>query len=154
MLRLSRKVEYALIALQSMAARYDQVVSAKEIAEEHDIPLEFLAKVLQSLAKLNLIVSQQGVRGGYTLSQEPETITVLSVIEAMEGKPALVDCCDESAETLCRMSDQCSIQDPLQKVNHAITDALNALTLEQLSPKQHYTKQNGKRRSALVQVTL
>ncbi len=153
MLRLSRKVEYALIALQVMAERYDQVVSAKEIADEHDIPLEFLAKVLQSLAKLNVIVSQQGVRGGYMLAQAPHTVTVLSIIEAMEGKPALVDCCDETSDTLCRMSQQCSIQDPLQKVNHAITGALHALTLQELSQKKQ-SKRISAQRSALVQVSL
>lgn len=133
MLRLSRKVEYALLALQSMAVRYERVVSAKEIADEHDIPLEFLAKVLQTLAKLQLIMSQQGVRGGYVLAQEPHTLTVLDIIIAMEGKPAIVDCCEATVDNHCRMIEQCSIKDPMHRVNGAITSALNALTLEQLA---------------------
>ena len=82
MLRLSKKADYALMALKHLATHTDVAsVSAREIAEAYDIPVELMAKVLQRLARRGLLSSHQGTRGGYRLAKPPEKLvrTVLTV---------------------------------------------------------------------------
>ena len=69
MLRLSKKADYALMAMKHLATRPDAPsASAREIAEQYDIPIELMAKVLQRLARRGLLTSHQGTRGGYRLA--------------------------------------------------------------------------------------
>ena len=74
MLRLSKKADYALIAMKHLALRGDRgvVVSAREIAELYDIPIELMAKVLQRLVRRGLLASHQGTRGGYQLARDAD----------------------------------------------------------------------------------
>ena len=73
MLRLSKKADYALMAMKHLATRTDLAsASAREIAEEYDIPVELMAKVLQRLARRGLLTSHQGTRGGYRLARGAE----------------------------------------------------------------------------------
>jgi Rrf2 family protein len=68
MLRLSKKADYALMAMRHLAIHSDAgSASAREIAEQYDIPVELLAKVLQRLTRKGLLSSHQGTRGGYVL---------------------------------------------------------------------------------------
>ena len=88
MLKLSKKADYALMALQYMAMvrsgetspfNPNRVVNTKEIAEEHHIPLELLAKVLQTLAKYDMVESQNGPKGGYLLAREPRELQIVTM---------------------------------------------------------------------------
>src|SRR5947199_10064051 len=86
MLRLSKKADYALIALKHMALRSDGASSsARELAGLYDIPIELLAKVLQRLVRKGLLASQQGTRGGYHLERTARQIAVADVIQAIDG---------------------------------------------------------------------
>jgi len=86
MLRLSKKADYALMAMKHLAQKRDiSSTSAREIAEQYDIPIELMAKVLQRLVRMRLLASTQGTRGGYMLSRPPTTISVADVIEAIDG---------------------------------------------------------------------
>ena len=71
MFRLSKKSDYGLIAFKHLAQHPDESVSAREIAAQYQIPAELLAKVLQRLARKGLLVSQQGINGGYVLARDP-----------------------------------------------------------------------------------
>src|SRR4029078_2532312 len=93
MLRLSKKADYALIAMKHLALRGDRgSSSAREIAALYDIPLELMAKVLQRLVRRGLLASQQGTRGGYQLARVPTLISVADVIQAIEGPVAGTAC--------------------------------------------------------------
>src|ERR687891_2356370 len=86
MLRLSKKADYALMAMKHLAIRPDAAsVSAREIAEQYDIPIELMAKVLQRLARRGLLTSHQGTRGGYRLSRGASSISVADIIQAIDG---------------------------------------------------------------------
>ncbi|PYQ82993.1 MAG: hypothetical protein DMG03_15490 [Acidobacteria bacterium] len=89
MLRLSKKADYALMAMKHLALRGDRsshaTASAREIAELYDIPIELMAKVLQRLVRRGLLASQQGTRGGYQLARTPTLISVADVIQAIDG---------------------------------------------------------------------
>src|SRR5215203_1928070 len=101
MLRLSKKADYALMAMKHLAVRGDSASSsAREIAEQYDIPIELLAKVLQRLVRRGLLASQQGTRGGYQLARTPSQISVADVIQAIDG-PVTVTACSSSDEGGC-----------------------------------------------------
>jgi len=100
MLRLSKKADYALIAMKHLALRPDQAASsAREIAEQYDIPIELMAKVLQRLAREGLVASHQGTRGGYQLSRPPAAISVADVIQAIDGPLTVTACSTDEARS-------------------------------------------------------
>src|SRR5437588_6984373 len=111
MLRLSKKADYALLAVRHLAAHENgAAVSARELAETYDIPAELLAKVLQKLVRAHLLDSHQGIRGGYGLSRPPAKMSVADVIQAIDG-PLTVTACSEDDRT-CEQYSKCGIRDP------------------------------------------
>lgn len=85
-MRISRSTGYALLSVNCIIKRKDQkVVLSQEIAEEYDIPLDYLLKILQQLVKANVLRSKRGPGGGYSLSRPANKITLLDVIEAVNG---------------------------------------------------------------------
>ncbi len=133
MLQLSKRVEYGLIALQHMAAKpYGQVFTAKEIAAEHELPYELLAKVLQKLTKAGIVRSIQGVKGGYSLGARPEHLKVAVVISTIEDeKPMLAECYAEGKDG-CDIFDKCSIRKPLGKVQRSLNTLFENMTIAEI----------------------
>ena len=135
MLRLSKKADYALIAMKHLALRGDRgshaSSSAREIAELYDIPIELMAKVLQRLVRLGLLASQQGTRGGYQLARLPSQISVADVIQALDG-PVTVTACS-SDEGQCEQFAKCNVRDPLWRVRERILSALDECTIAELA---------------------
>lgn len=133
MLRLSKKADYALIAMKHLARRSPgvQSTSAREIAEQYDIPIELLAKVLQRLVRTGLLVSTQGTRGGYALGRASQAISVADVIEAIEG-PLTVTACSTEKNT-CEQYSKCNIRDPLWQIRERIVAALSDVTLSEMA---------------------
>ena len=132
MLRLSKKSDYALIAMKHLATRSDaSSSSAREISESYDIPLELLAKVLQRLVRSRLLVSVQGTRGGYRLARHPSMISVADVIQAVDG-PVTVTACSTDDHN-CDQYSKCSVRDPLWKIKNRILDALNTVSVAEMA---------------------
>ena len=131
MLRLSKKADYALIAMKHLALRGDRgSSSAREIAALYDIPIELMAKVLQRLVRRGLLASHQGTRGGYQLARVPTQISVADVIQAIEG-PVTVTACSPN-DHRCEQYTKCSIRDPLWKIRGRILEALTTVTVADL----------------------
>jgi Rrf2 family protein len=133
MLQLSKKVEYGLIALRHMAMNQrGQQFTAKEIAAKYDVPYELLAKVLQKLTKAGVVVSTQGMHGGYTLAKKPSELHVSNIINIIEEeKPTIAECYAEGGEN-CSIFDACTIRKPLGKMQHNLNLLLENTTLEQI----------------------
>ncbi len=132
MLRLSKKADYALIAMKHLAMHRDAAsTSAREIAEHYDIPIELMAKVLQRLVRMGLLTSHQGTRGGYTLRRPSTTITVADVIQAIDG-PFTVTSCSTDDNT-CEQFGKCSIRDPLWRIRERILSALGTVSLAEMA---------------------
>jgi Rrf2 family protein len=132
MLRLSKKADYALMAMKHLGARQDQAsCSAREMAEAYEIPLELLAKVLQRLVRARLLVSVQGTRGGYRLSRAASAIPVAEVIQAVDGPLTVTACSDEDQN--CDQYSKCSVRDPLWKIRSRILDALTTVSVADLT---------------------
>lgn len=89
---LSQTSEYALRAMSCLAYEPDRLTSTVELAEVTQVPSNYLAKVLQSLAQAELIVGRRGVGGGYKLNRLPEEITLLDVINAITRVERITAC--------------------------------------------------------------
>lgn len=133
MVRLSKRAEYGLIAIRHIASQKGgEVVTAKEISSLYGIPFDLLAKVLQSMTRQGLLLSHQGVRGGYTLARPASDIAVSVIIHAIEGTaPTIVQCMEEGAES-CTVSTMCTIKSPLSKVQAHIEMAFSTMTLAEI----------------------
>jgi len=85
-MKISRSTGYALLAAGYIAKNQKQgVVLSQEISKKYNIPLEYLLKILQQLVKTNLLRSKRGPRGGFSLAKPLKKITLLQVIEAVDG---------------------------------------------------------------------
>jgi Rrf2 family protein len=132
MLRLSKKTDYALMAMTHLArATPGASASAREIALEFDIPHELMAKVLQKLARRGLLASQHGTRGGYHLARAAEAISVAQVIEAIDG-PLAVTACSTGHET-CDQYSKCNVRDPLFRIKDRILQSLQLVRISELA---------------------
>jgi len=133
MLKLSKRIDYGLMAMGYIAHREeDKIVNTKRIAEEYDIPVELLAKILQKLARQGLVISLNGPKGGYVLAKPPKDITVGEVITAIEGPIDLVDCLRSDAAE-CQQIGRCSVRTPISRIQSSIARLLNSITIEQIS---------------------
>src|SRR5688500_10305226 len=132
MLRLSKKADYALMAMKHLAVRTDSAsASARAIAEQYDIPDELMAKVLQRLARRGLLPSHRGTLGGYRLSKGSSAISVADNIQAGDG-PLTVTACSTEAEN-CGQYAKCSVRDPLWRIKDRILSALATCSLEEVA---------------------
>jgi Rrf2 family protein len=132
MLRLSKKADYALLAMRHLAARGGrESVSARELAETYHIPPELLAKVLQKLVRARLLESHQGTRGGYGMARPAAGVSVAEVIQAIDG-PLTVTACSEDDHS-CDQYTKCGIRDPLWRIKDRIVSALAATSVAELA---------------------
>jgi FeS assembly SUF system regulator len=130
-LKLGRMIDYGVVILSQMAHHRDDLVTAPELAEATGLPAPTVSKILKSLAHSDLVTSHRGVHGGYTLSRSPEAISVAAILEALEG-PVALTACVEGSDDHCNVARLCPIRGGWEKVNHAIRQALDAVSLADL----------------------
>ena len=131
MLKLSRMIDYGVVVLSQMANSREDLTTAPGLAEATGLPAPMVSKVLKSLARSDLVISHRGVRGGYSLSRDPEAISVAEIVEALEG-PVALTACVEASDAHCRVESLCPIRGGWEKVNGAIRDALESVSLADL----------------------
>jgi len=133
MLSLSKKTDYALLALSYLAeVGAERAANTREIAEKYDIPVELLAKILQRLAKGGIVASTAGPTGGYRLARKPEAISVGAVIGIVDGTPAIAQCFKTDGH-LCEQLDKCTIRTPLERINTRILQMLDLISLAEIA---------------------
>lgn len=86
MISVTSKSRYAVVALAELAGSGDRPMPVKELAERREIPDQFLEQLFSTLRRAGLLTSHRGSKGGYTLARPPEEITVLEVVQALDGK--------------------------------------------------------------------
>lgn len=132
MLKLSKKADYGLIAIKHLAARSAcSACSASEIAEAYGISAPLIAKVLQRLAKSGLVMSRHGSGGGYQLARNPREISAFEVISAIDGPLTITSCNTNHGE--CGQATNCTVREPLRRVNDSILQILKAVKISQMS---------------------
>ena len=130
MFKMTRKSEYALLALQDLTSSPDDAITkVREIAVRHNIPFPVLAKVMQRLAQHEYIEAAQGAKGGYRLRPQAMGKNMWQFIEAMEGPQGLVDCI---LEVECHQADNCGIRSPMRILDHKVRDLYNAVQLKDI----------------------
>ena len=132
MLKLSKKADYALIAVRHLATHQaERSHSAADIAEVYCISAPLLAKVMQRLAKHGVVTARHGSSGGYQLARHPNEISALEVISAVDG-PLMITSCVTSHGS-CDQSLKCTVREPLRRVNESIVDVLRHVTISQMT---------------------
>lgn len=86
MISVTSKSRYAVVALAELARAGDRPVPIAQVAERRDMPVQFLEQLFSTLRRDGLLQSQRGVKGGYTLARPPDQITVLEVVQSLDGK--------------------------------------------------------------------
>ncbi len=131
MLKITRKAEYALIALRHLNNIKDgELATVKEISTQYGIPQELLAKALQQLARAKLIEATKGPYGGYKLVTDPNEINMTKFFEILEGPMGIMDCYFDSG---CNQLSACNIRTPINRINDSIRTIFNKLTLADIT---------------------
>jgi len=132
MFKLSKKADYGLIAVKHLAMHRDEnhACSANEIAEEYGISTTLMAKVLQKLARQALVGAKHGSTGGYQLAKDPDRISALDVITAIDGPVLIISCVTSHGN--CDAASKCSVREPLRRVNESILQVLHTVTISQM----------------------
>ncbi|MFZ5998150.1 MAG: RrF2 family transcriptional regulator [Nitrospirota bacterium] len=106
-MEITREADYAIRCVFYLSSRPNDVTMIDEIAREMSIPKSFLAKILQKLAKAGIVNSFRGVKGGFQLARAPKDITLLDVVEAIEGPVGMNICVLDKGQ--CDLSSTCCI---------------------------------------------
>jgi Rrf2 family protein len=128
---LRRNTDYALRAMMNLTAHYgNEPVSTRSIAAEEDISYQLACKLMQKLQNARLVKSCMGPKGGFVLAREPNKISLLEVIEAIQG-PVTVNRCLLENDACSRQSD-CLISERLERLQEYIVNFLKNATLTKL----------------------
>ncbi|SFJ96045.1 transcriptional regulator, BadM/Rrf2 family [Methylophaga sulfidovorans] len=134
MLRMGKLTDYGIVMMSHFASNLQVQHSAHAIAEAVKVPLPTVRKVLKLLSHSGLLKSERGAMGGYSLSRQPDDITVAEIITAIEGPIALTECV--STDSHCDQETHCAVQTNWSKINDAVFHALDEVKLsDMLSPQ-------------------
>jgi Rrf2 family transcriptional regulator, iron-sulfur cluster assembly transcription factor len=130
---LTKKSEYALLSLIAIA-KSEEAKNVDELSRELNISKSFLAKIMQNLAKHNLVVSHRGVNGGFALNKSWEIITILEIVVAAEEKlPSVFECSPSMDNCPNQLASLCTIWPLLNNLQLKINDFLEKLTLKDIA---------------------
>lgn len=132
-MRITIECDYALrIVLYLARIGIDSKADASTIAETQKIPQRFSAKILRKLTMANIIKSFKGVKGGYTLVKPPKEITMLDIVEIIDGSIEVNRCVNSSYDCARTHSEKCPIHNKLAIINQSIKDSLAGVNFEDL----------------------
>ncbi len=132
-MQLSRAVEYGVRAMQYLASR-ESMCHVDEISEKMGIPQSFLRKILQRLVTARLVRSHRGFAGGFSLSRPPDDISLLEIMESVDGQLFFNPCLKpEAAGSACMLDHNCSLQRAISTAQGAFKQVLAGWTLRALT---------------------
>jgi len=129
MLKINKKVEYALIVLKLMLEkRQEELTTAREISDRFKTPFDTTAKVMQVMNGAKILASVKGVKGGYYLSRDLSTLSYMDLAEMIEGKSLSIDCETQK----CSLLGSCNISGPIQRLNQYLNVFFRDLSVKEL----------------------
>ena len=134
-MKLSRRGQYGVLALQDLANEYGTgPVPLKAIASRQGISENYLEQLMGTMRKAGFVRSVRGAQGGYMLARAPWEISIGEIIVTMEGPIAFADCMllEGDAAALCKKTCCCPRRSVWDRIGSRITDVLNSITLEEL----------------------
>jgi FeS assembly SUF system regulator len=133
MLRVTKLTDYATLVLTVLAARPGDVLSAPDLAEHAGLEAPTVAKVLKPLAQAGLVEGFRGANGGYRLARDPAAISLVEIVEAMEGPLGMTECSLHDGQ--CGIQQSCGVRANWRRINDVVADALRGISLaEMLQP--------------------
>jgi Rrf2 family protein len=131
MLKINRKVEYALMCLKFMGQKApDDLTSTREVCDRFNTPFDTMAKVMQSLNHHQVLTSVKGIKGGYRLERDLHTLTFKELNTMIEGKTSDTFCQNHNGP--CELLKTCNIVTPVEMLHQKVNQFLNELTLAEL----------------------
>jgi FeS assembly SUF system regulator len=131
MIRMSKMADYGTVVMTSLAREPDRFQSAAEVAARIGLSAATVSKILKTLAGRDLVESLRGARGGFRLRRSPSRISVAQVIVAIDGPIGMTEC--STTPGLCSQEGDCTIRANWQRINRVIRQALEEVTLEQMT---------------------
>lgn len=131
MLCLRKETDYALQMLTYLKKVKGKIVSLSAIAKETGVSFLFLQKIARKLRLAGIIKAEQGVEGGYKLNKIAEKMSILKIVEAMEGKCGLLTCL-KSNRCLCKKEKNCHLKKKMATVNAKMVKILEKITLKDI----------------------
>ena len=133
MLRVTKLTDYATVILAALASAPDRVHSAAELADLARLEPPTVAKVLKPLAQAGLVESFRGASGGYRLARPADEISLIAIVEAIEGPLGMTECSGEHSN--CEHESHCGVQTHWRRINDVIAEALGDITLADMLPR-------------------
>ena len=130
MLRVTKLTDYATVVLTVLAAAPDRVHSAAELADRAGLEVTTVAKLLKPLAQAGLVTGFRGAHGGYRLAHDADAISLIDVVEAMEGPLGMTECSVHAGA--CGIEHSCGVRANWRRINDVVADALRSVTLAQM----------------------
>ena len=129
MIKISKKMEYALMALDLMGRKKtEDLTSVREICKTCHAPFDPVSKALQAMSNAGLVDSVQGVKGGYLLKKSLSKISFRELSEVIDGPASHISCLNGK----CGMSRLCHIMTPMKRLNEKMNDFFSKISLEDL----------------------
>lgn len=133
-MNISAKSKYAVRALVELAQHNgDHPVPIADISARKEIPLQFLEQLFSSLRKAGILNSHRGVRGGFSFKKLPEDVSVLEVVEVLDGSVAPASC---TVGAPCDKRETCSVQDVWTDAKSSLEQVLAAANIADLAHKE------------------
>ncbi len=130
-MQFTKAEDYGLHGIIYLASQPEgKITPLSEISEEQQVPEKFLAKIFQNLSKAGLIKSHRGVKGGFTLNKTADSITVIEVLESIQGPYFIAKCLAD--DKLCKKSNMCSVRMLLQATQDSILEVFKGHTIADL----------------------
>ncbi len=130
-MKISTKGRYGLRILLDLAIHDDGTPRLiRDIAESQQISEKYISRLIIDLRKASMVRSIRGAKGGFRLAKKPEQLTLLAIVEAMEGRLSIVDCAAKP-EKCCKV-DTCAAQSIWEKLNEEIRTSMQKVTLQDL----------------------
>lgn len=126
-MRITNSSEYAIRAIVHMSKKPELTYTANELYPHLDAPLKFLAKILQKLARKKILKSQRGVKGGFKIAMPLENLTIVDIIEAVDGPMALNKCLLTSYD--CKRESLCPVHPIWEEAQIKLKESLSKKTI-------------------------
>ena len=152
MIRLTNLADYAVVLMCHIAGRPEMLHSAFELSKGTGIHVPTVSKILGALARAELLASQRGINGGFTLNKSADEVTVAGIIEAVDGPIALTNCVEGSAHD-CDFEDFCSTKRHWVRINNAVKEALASVKLSEIAVSADWEPTAGRKVALLGEIS-
>jgi FeS assembly SUF system regulator len=137
MLKINKLTDYAIVVLAEIAGialrtGREAIASVQELSDQTKLPAPTVSKILKRLACGGIAVSERGKHGGYRLARKACEISLIDVINAMEGPIAITECAEASAVPCC-YAGSCAVEKNWIRINNAVKKALSGISIADMS---------------------